>query len=194
MMGLNEEETNLDTNNQDDDIITSMKYMGKSSNMNPIVLMSIKAGVPSGDSENGVKLINIELLIEWNLLEKRSRKTYHKFFLILKNFIVTNSDIPLNDSTITSLKKIFKIGYDASTVFGKLYSFSNENNDYDKTIKNNELVNKHYNILQKLLNPDMIKNKEVINTKEEPPMDVKKSMWTSNTTWSGPNSKITQSE
>jgi hypothetical protein len=181
MMGLNEDQINMDEYNEEDDVIVNITRVGKSKNKNPILSFVIRAFIPSTSTNEGETTL-ITVVVEWEEHDKHvkwSRTGEKRKVFYVKKLISINSDIQLDNLTENYLREIFKESSlnEIDNVLNKIYSpyrylLKKKGGDYEK----------QDNMLSKYHNENASKIENLIMSKKEPITD-KKSMWTSTNTW-----------
>ena len=94
MMGINEEDVNLDSYKEDTKIIKNVEYVGTSEEGNPIIDITVNSFIGQHGNPEGQK-IEIKVTTEW----KKTKKSFRHSFMInsIKNVVTNNENVKGSD-------------------------------------------------------------------------------------------------
>lgn len=184
MMGINEEDINLDSYKEEIKIIKDIEHVGTSEEGNPIIAITVNSFIGKTGSPEGQK-IEIKVTTEW---EKRDKLSRHPFMIKSIKDVVTNNENITGEDVLnnTYLRLIFMKYNNVNDVANGLYEPYLKLHSNDKEYREKIYHNK--NIDEKLIMNTLLGNESqnVDDTpKEEPTIDNNKTgMWSSTSSWS----------
>jgi hypothetical protein len=191
MMGLNEEDINLNDYKSESNIIENIERVGTSEEGNPIIAITMNSFLPKVIGNPKGQKFEVTVTAEWEQYGKILKSTY-----IIKsvNNVSTNVEsIDANNLYKSSfLPFIFLKSNSVEDVIAGIYKpymqLHNDDKDYKEKIYRN--MNNDERRLKSVLSGEELPNIEPTvddTSKEEPPIDVKKtnndSMWSSTNSW-----------
>jgi hypothetical protein len=205
IMGLNEGEVNLNTYKEETPILEDIKRIGTSNDGKPLISMVVNTFVPNEGSDDEGQSVKIKVTTEWNVHEKTHYGIPKTSFSINK-FVNIDSNVPLSDDVVRSIKIIFREHTGLKDLLNILYrayflKFQNDNGNIRykyrekildnlkrdmKMVEHALLSDESYQeeIPQEMepkVDDTTKENPSVGNIPKEPIKD--KSYWTSNNSW-----------
>jgi hypothetical protein len=196
MMGLNEEDVNLNSYKEESNIIGNIERVGTSENGNPIIAITMNSFLPNKDSKSEGQKIEIKVTAEWEQYGRILKQTY-----VIKsvNNVSTNVESidPNNIYKSSFLWFIFMKNNSVEDVVGGIYKpyleLHNNDKDYKEKIYRN--MNNDERRLKNVLSGESsqqvepeIQDTPIIEPEvsNEPPQEKplkSNSPWTSTSSW-----------